>query len=76
MVLLASGCSSEPALTSTDPQATVSGTITFEGKPVPLDTSVVFYCKDKGVTAGGIVDSLGKYSLVGSQPALGLPAGR
>lgn len=73
---LSMGCNGGEELTSTDPQATVSGTVTFEGKPITLDSKVVFFCKDKDATASGAVDSLGKYSLTSGRPALGIPAGR
>ena len=75
-VVSLAGCGGDEGLTSTDPQASVSGKVVYEGKPIPLDSAVVFYCADKGVTASGKVDSLGAYSLTGSIPALGIPAGR
>jgi hypothetical protein len=60
----------------TDAQAKVSGTVTFEGKPVTVDTAVVFYCAEKDATAAGMVDSLGNYTLSGGDKAKGVPAGR
>ncbi len=57
-------------------QATISGKVTYDGKPITLDSAVVFYCKDKAATAAGKVDSLGSYSLTGSIPSVGIPAGR
>ena len=60
----------------TDAQAQVSGTVTNDGENVTPDTSVVFYCKDKGATAAGMVDSLGKYNLRGAVASIGIPAGR
>lgn len=44
--------------------------------PITTDSAIVFYCKDKGATASGKVDSLGGYSLTGSIPSIGIPAGR
>lgn len=60
----------------TGPQAKVSGTVTNDGKPVTLNSQVVFYNKEKGLTLTGTLDSLGKYSLTPADPKLGVPAGR
>jgi hypothetical protein len=68
------GCGGEPKPT-TD-QAAVTGSVTYDGKPVPLDSSVVFYCADHAATAAGKVDSLGKFQLAASIPRIGIPAGR
>jgi len=72
--LLTAGCgdSAPPK----EAQAEASGTVTFDGSPITLDSAVVFYCKDKGATAAGKVDSLGKYQLVAANPEIGIPAGR
>lgn len=64
------------ASTPTTPQASVGGSVTYDGTPVTLDANVVFYCKDSNATASGQVDSLGKYSLVASDKKVGIPAGR
>lgn len=70
-----SGCGkSDPAPTT--PQATVSGSVTYDGVPVTLDANVIFFCADAGATAAGKVDSLGKYALTPAQKKLGIPAGR
>lgn len=69
------GCGEKEAK-PTDPQASVSGSVTFNGTPVTVDSSVVFICKDKGATAAGLVDSLGNYSLRGGIGSIGIPAGR
>jgi hypothetical protein len=69
------GCGGEP----TGPvgaQSQVSGTVTNNGKPVTLDSRVIFFNKDKGLTLIGVLDSLGSYSLVAGDPKLGVPAGR
>lgn len=58
------------------PQAQVSGTVTNDGKPVTLNSQVVFYNAEKGLTLSGTLDSLGKYSLSAADPKLGVPAGR
>lgn len=75
MGCLISGCGSS----STAPvgvQSQVSGTVTNDGKPVTLDSRVIFFNKDKGLTLIGVLDSLGTYSLVAGDPKLGVPAGR
>lgn len=70
-----SGCGGGP----TGPvgaQSQVNGTVTNDGKPVALNSQVIFFNKDKGLTLVGILDSLGKYSLTAGDPKLGVPAGR
>lgn len=57
-------------------QAQVSGSVTVDGKPLAVDSSVIFFCKEQNATAGGKVDSLGKFSLTGGDPAKGIPVGR
>jgi hypothetical protein len=59
-----------------DPQAQVSGSVTNNGKPITLDSHVVFYNKEKGLTLTGVIDSLGKYSLSAADPKVGVPVGR
>ena len=69
------GCGGEP----TGPvgaQSQVSGTVTNNGKPVSLNSQVIFFNKQKGLTLVGTLDSLGKYSLAAGDPKLGIPAGR
>lgn len=71
----AAGCGEREAK-PTDPQASVSGTVTNNGANVTPDTSVVFFCKEKNATAAGQVDSLGKFALRGGVSSIGIPAGR
>lgn len=73
--VVAAGCGEREAL-PTDPQASVSGTITFNGTSVTTDTSVVFFCKEKNAMAAGQVDSLGKFALRPGVSSIGIPAGR
>lgn len=42
---------------------TVSGTVTYNGQPVPQGSTVVFVRKDKGYVANAVTDAAGKYSL-------------
>lgn len=58
------------------PQSQVSGTVTNDGKPVTLNSQVVFFNSEKGLTLTGTLDSLGKYSLTPADPKVGVPAGR
>ncbi len=69
------GCGGGPT-GPTDPQAQVSGSVTNNGKPITLDSNVVFYNEEKGLTLTGKIDSLGKYSLSAGDPRVGIPAGR
>lgn len=59
-----------------EPQATASGSVVYDDKPIMLDSRVIFYCKDKTVSAYGKVDSLGKFTLQPSNPEYGIPSGR
>jgi hypothetical protein len=70
-----SGGSSGPRL---DPgkQATITGSVTFNGQPLPLDSSVYFSSKDTGTTAAGKLDALGNFSATAPDPKQGLSAGR
>ena len=59
-----------------EPQATVSGTLLKDGKPLSLNTSIVFYFPEKSVTAAGKADALGKFSLSAADSSIGIPAGK
>lgn len=74
--IAAAGCGEEREGKPTDPQASVSGTVTNSGANVTPDTSVVFFCKEKNATAAGHVDSLGKFTLRPGVGSIGIPAGR
>ena len=54
------------------PQSQVSGTVTNDGKPVTLNSQVVFHNSEKGLTLTGTLDSLGKYSLTPADPKIGV----
>lgn len=70
------GCGDGGEGKPTDPQASVSGSVTNNGENVTPDTSVVFHCKEKNATAAGLVDSLGKFTLRPGAGSIGIPAGR
>ena len=74
--IAAAGCGGEREAKPTDPQASVSGTITNNGANVTSDSSVVFFCKEKNAMAAGQVDSLGKFTLRPGVGSIGIPAGR
>jgi hypothetical protein len=57
-------------------QASVTGSIVFEQKPITVGSTVVFYCKDKDATAAGTLDAQGKFSLSGAIPSVGIPVGK
>lgn len=75
LLLTLVGCGEKEAK-PTDPQASVSGSVTNNGANVTPDTSVVFFCKDKNAMAAGQVDSLGKFALRPGVGSIGIPAGR
>jgi hypothetical protein len=74
----ASGCGNaagtRPAATGA--QATISGSVTKEGKPITVDSSIAFFCPESAATIGGKIDSLGKFALKPADPAIGIPPGR
>lgn len=74
---LITGCGS-PAGPKLDPksQATISGSVTNDGKPLPVDCSVYFASKETGTTAAGKLDSLGNFTATPPDPKQGLSAGR
>ena len=74
--IAAAGCGVEREAKPTDPQASISGTITYNGENVTPDSSIVFFCKEKSATAAGQVDSLGKFTLRPGVGSIGIPAGR
>lgn len=75
VVAVGCGSGSGPAL---DPstQATISGTVTIDGTPIPVDSVVHFESADTGTTATGKIDALGNFSAVVPDPKKGLVAGR
>lgn len=72
------GCGGAPSKTfDAAQQATISGKVTLDGsKPIPLDSTVAFYCAEKAATGAGKVDALGSYSIKAQDKIIGLPAGR
>lgn len=75
LMFTAFGCGEKEAK-PTDPQATVTGSLTNNGVNVTPETSIVFFCKEKNATAAGMVDSLGKFALKPGVGSIGIPAGR
>ena len=63
LAVFSSGCSSSVKGPGAGKETgTVSGTVKQKGQPVPANTTVTFLDSD-GVTASGITDSTGHYSL-------------
>jgi hypothetical protein len=71
-----SGCGDGKSKPSASAMATISGSVTINAKPIAQDSHVIFFCADKGATAAGKIDALGKFSLQEADPTIGIPAGR
>jgi hypothetical protein len=76
VAVFASGCGGDGRSTPKGPQATISGSVTNNGKPITRESNVVFYCPEASATAAGKIDALGKFNLKAADSAIGLPAGR
>ncbi len=60
--VICAGCSRSDGFTG--PRGTVEGKIVFQGVPIPEGSSILFMAATQGgYTAGGIVDTNGKYTL-------------
>jgi hypothetical protein len=59
-----------------DQQATISGTVKFGTKNVPVNSLVTFFNSDEGIAAVGFADETGKYTLKPAEKETGLPAGK
>ena len=70
-MVLASGCSSEPAKPQTYP---VTGTVMMKGKPLE-NARVIFVPGQGGAPASGVTDKDGKYSLTTHTSGDGAQAG-
>jgi hypothetical protein len=62
-VALLCGCGGGESGGYSGPLGTVTGKITFEGKPVPEGSQVLFMAPATGYSATGVVDAAGKYTL-------------
>ncbi len=76
MTTVSNGCGGGKPKPDASAMATISGSVTNNGKPVTQNSSIVFSCSEKGATAAGTIDSLGKFSLKEADPSIGIPAGR
>jgi len=70
------GCGEGEKKPDPSTQATVSGSVLKDGKPIAVDSVVTFFCDKSSAMAGGKIDALGKFSLTSSDPRNGIPAGR
>jgi hypothetical protein len=57
-------------------QATITGTVKFGNKNVPINATVTFFNADKGIAAIGFADESGKFTCNPVEKETGLPAGR
>lgn len=75
--MIFSGCGPAAKVPDASKQAQISGKVTLDGsKPVPLDSTIVFFNTEKSATVAGKVDALGNYSLRPADKSVGIPAGR
>jgi hypothetical protein len=75
--MVVSGCGPAVKVPDASKQAQISGKITLDGsKPVPLDSTIVFFNTEKSATVAGKVDALGNYSVRPADKTVGIPAGR
>lgn len=73
LALALSGCGESGPTTQ---QAVVSGAVTIDGKPVPMDSTITFFSDSEGANAGGVIDSIGNYNVKAGDPKIGIPIGR
>lgn len=71
--IVLSGCGEKGPTTQ---QATVNGSVTIDGKPIELDSTVTFFSENEGANAGGVIDSMGNYNIKAGDPRIGIPVGR
>ena len=78
VVVSLSGCAGDPNAPKINPaeQATISGTVKFEGNPIPVDSGIYFSSREIGTTGGGKIDALGNFTIKAADPKHGLKAGR
>jgi len=74
--ICSAGCGEGEKKPDPSTQATVSGSVLKDGKPIAVDSVVTFFCDASSATAGGKIDALGKFSLTSADPKNGIPAGR
>ena len=59
-----------------DQQATITGTVKFGDKNVPVNAQVTFFNSEQGIAAVGFADESGKFTLKPAEKETGLPAGK
>ena len=59
-LIVAAGCGESEKKPDPGTQATVSGSVLKDGKPIAVDSVVTFFCDQSSATAGGKIDALGK----------------
>jgi hypothetical protein len=58
-----------------DQQATITGTVKFKDKNVPLGSLITFFNSEQGIAAVGFADESGKFTINPAEKETGLPAG-
>ncbi len=58
-----------------DQQATITGSVKFGDKNVPLNSQVTFFNSEQGIAAVGFADANGKFTIKPAEKETGLPAG-
>ena len=59
-----------------DQQATITGTVRFGEKKVPVNALVTFFNSDEGIAAVGLAEADGKFTIKPAEKETGLPAGK
>ena len=70
------GCGEAGPKKDPSEQATISGSVKFDGTPIPVDSGIYFSSKETNTTAGGKVDALGNFTVQAADPTKGLKKGR
>ena len=75
-IIGSSGCGEAKKKPDASTMATVSGSVSINGKSVAQESHVIFFNSEKAATAAGKTDALGKFTLKEADPSIGIPAGR
>lgn len=58
-----------------DQQATITGTVKFRDKNLPLNSLITFFNSEQGIAAVGFADAGGAFTIKAAEKETGLPAG-
>jgi len=70
------GCGGSGVKLDPSEQATITGSVKFDGTPIPVDSGVYFSSKETNTTAGGKVDALGNFTIQAADKTKGIKKGR